>query len=79
MLNTIAKYLGYKTPIAIKWNIASIINPTKNAALITMQLQNGTISRKRAIQRSNPDYTDEEVEEELKAINEERALQNPLF
>jgi hypothetical protein len=79
MLNTIAKYLGYKTPIAIKWNIASIINPTKNAALITMQLQNGTISRKKAIQRSNPDYTDEEVEEELKAINEERALQNPLF
>lgn len=79
MLNTIAKYVGEETPIAIKWNIASIINPSKNQALITQQLSNGTISRKQAIKRSNPDYTDKEVEEELKKIEQERAMSQPLF
>ena len=79
MLNSIAKYLGYQTPVTIKWNVAAIINPNRNQDLITKMLANGTISRKKAIQRSNPDYTDEEVEEELKKIEEERGLDNPLF
>ena len=74
MLNTIAKFIGYETPVEIKWSVASIINPTKNQDLITRQLANGTISRKTAVKRSNPDYTDEEIEEELKAIEEERGL-----
>ena len=79
MLNTIAVYAREKTPVAIKWNLSSIINPSKNQALIGQQLQNGTISRKEAIKRSNPDYTDNEVEEELKRIEEERASNQPLF
>jgi len=74
MLNSIAKYLDYKTPITIKWDLTSIMNPTKNQTLIGMMLQNGTISRKKAIQQSHPDYTDEEVEEELKEIESERGL-----
>ena len=44
-----------------------------------MQLQNGTISREEAVKRSNPDYTEEEVKEELKRIEEERASNQPLF
>jgi hypothetical protein len=74
MLDTIAKFVGEETPIAIKWNIASIINPTKNQTLIGMQLQNGTISRREAIKRSNPDYTEDEIDEELARIQEERGL-----
>jgi hypothetical protein len=82
MLNDIVAYSGLEpkdkdgniVKFAIKWNIASIINPTKNQTLIGMQLQNGTISRKEAIKRSNPDYTEQEIEEELKAIQEERGL-----
>ena len=79
MLNTIAVYAGEKTPVAIKWNLSSIINPSKNQALIGQQLQNGTISRKEAVKRSNPDYTENEVEEELKKIESERAMNQPLF
>lgn len=79
MLNTIAIYAGEKTPVAIKWNLSSIINPSKNQALIGQQLQNGTISRKEAIKRSNPDYTDAEVDEEFNKIEKERALSNPIF
>ena len=82
MLNDIVAYSGLEpknengNPVkfAIKWSIASIINPTKNQDLITKQLANGTISRKEAIKRSNPDYTDAEVEEQLKVIEEERGL-----
>ena len=74
MLNSIAKFLDYKTPLEIKWSVAAIINPMKNQELISKQLTDGTISRKEAIKRSNPDFTSDEVEEQLKIIQEERGL-----
>lgn len=81
MLNTIAKYAGEEVKVAVKWNLSAIINPIKNEELITRKLENGTISRKEAIKRSNPDYTDAEVEEQLKVIQDERGLEeaNAVF
>ena len=49
----------------------SILNPTKNSQLIQTQLANGTISKRTAIKRENPDYTDKEIDEELERINNE--------
>lgn len=71
LLNQIASLVGATTPVFIRWSMSNILNPLKNSQLISQQLQNGTISRKTAIKRENPDYTDKEIEEELALIEQE--------
>ena len=71
-INQVATLSGATTPVFIRWSMQSILNPLKNSQLIQQQLQNGTISRKTAIKRENPDYTENEINEELERINVEQ-------
>ena len=71
-INQIATLSGADTPVFIRWSMQSILNPTKNSQLIQTQLANGTISKRTAIKRENPDYTEKEIEEELERINNEQ-------
>lgn len=71
LINQIASLIGVVTPVFIRWSMQSILNPLRNSQLISQQLQNGTISRKTAIKRENPDYTDKEIEEEIALIEQE--------
>ena len=68
-INQVAKLSGAITPVFIRWSMQSILNPLKNSQLIQSQLANGTISKRTAIKRENPDYTDKEIDEELERIN----------
>ena len=71
-LECVGYILDIPQPIAVRWSMASILNPTKNADLVTKLLQNGLISRKEAIRRANPDLTDNEVDEMIKDIDSEQ-------
>lgn len=71
LLNQIALLVGTATPVFIRWSMQNVLNPLKNSQLIAQQLANGTISRKTAIKRENPDYTDKEIDEELALIEQE--------
>jgi hypothetical protein len=71
-LECVGYILGIPQPIAVRWSMASILNPTKNADLVTKLLTNGLISRKEAIRRANPDLTDNEVDEMIKQIDSEQ-------
>lgn len=71
-INQIATLCGADTPVFIRWSMQSILNPTKNSQLIQTQLANGTISKRTAIKRENPDYTEKEIDEELERINNEQ-------
>ena len=71
-LECVGYILGIPQPIAVRWSMASILNPTKNADLVTKLLTNGLISRKEAIRRANPDLTDNEVDEMIKQIDYEQ-------
>ena len=71
-LECVGDILDIPSPIAIRWSMASILNPTKNADLVTKLLTNGLISRKEAIRRANPDLTDNEVDEMMKQIDSEQ-------
>ena len=75
-LECVGLLLKVPTPISIRWSMASIINPTKNADLIIKELQNGLISRKEAIKRVNPDLNDTEIEELYKSVQNEVAAQD---
>ena len=70
-LECIGNVLGIESPIAIRWSMASIINPTKNANLVKTLFESGFISRKEAIKRVNPDLNDNEIEEMINAIDSE--------
>ena len=73
MLQTILGALGFEdTTASIRWSMASILNPSKNADLVIKLLQAGLISRKEAIQRANPDMSEAEVEQMAKDINQEQ-------
>lgn len=71
-INQVALLSGAVTPVFIRWSMQSILNPLKNSQLVQTQLANGTISRRTAIKRENPDYTEAEIEEELERINSEQ-------
>ena len=71
-LECVGALLGIESPIAIRWDMASILNPTKNADLVVKLLTNGLISRKEAIRRANPNLNDNEVNEMMKEIDSER-------
>ena len=70
-IECIGMLLGLEAPISIRWSIASIINPTKNAMLVKQLLEAGLISRKEAIKRTNPDLSEAEIEEMFNEINKE--------
>lgn len=72
MLKLIARLYNVNDNVFIRWSLSSILNPTKNNALISTQLQNGTISHEEAVKRANPDYTSKELQEELKRINADK-------
>ena len=71
-LECVGQLLGIESPIAIRWDMASILNPTKNADLVVKLLTNGLISRKEAIRRANPNLNDNEVNEMIKQIDSEQ-------
>ena len=73
MLSTILFALGFEdTTASIRWSMAAILNPSKNADLVIKLLQAGLISRKEAIQRANPDMSEAEVNQMAKDINQEQ-------
>jgi len=76
LLEAVVDLLDLPMPVAIRWSMASILNPTKNIDLIIKQLQSGLISRKEAIRRANPDLTDNEVEQIYKAVQSEVQAQD---
>jgi hypothetical protein len=73
-LECVGQLLGVESPIAIRWDMASILNPTKNADLVVKLLTNGLISRKEAIRRANPNLNDNEVDEMIKQIDSEKDM-----
>ena len=70
-LECVGTLLQVATPIAIRWSLAQIINPTKNAQLVKQLFESGLISRKEAIKRTNPDLTSNEIDEMIKDIDNE--------
>ena len=70
-LECVGGLLQVATPIAIRWSLAQIINPTKNAQLVKQLFESGLISRKEAIKRTNPDLTSNEIDEMIKDIDNE--------
>ena len=76
LLETVVQAIGLSKPVAIRWSMSAILNPTKNTDLVAKQLEKGLISRKRAIKAINPDLTDSEVEQMLKEINGEMQQMN---
>lgn len=77
MLECVARLYKIETPVGIRWSMASIMNPTKNASLVTSLFNAGLISRKEAVKRTNPDLNETEIEELLNDIEEERKA-NPI-
>lgn len=75
MLTCIAKLYGIETPVAIKWSMASILNPTKNASLVIQKFNNGLITRKRAYQELNPDLSDDELNEQVAELEKETKIE----
>lgn len=71
LLGCVCELLDIPQPVAIRWSMAAILNPTKNTELVSKQLERGLISRKEALKRLNPDYTDNEIEQLLNEINNE--------
>ena len=79
MLSTILYALGFEdTTASIRWSMASILNPSKNADLVIKLLQAGLISRKEAIQRANPDMSEAEVEQMAQQIAKDQKEQQAL-
>lgn len=75
-LNQVGVLCGANSEVSIKWSMMTILNPLRNSQLIQTQLSNGTISRKTAIKRENPEYTDKDIEEELALIEQEQKARN---
>lgn len=75
MLTAIANTLGLNYKVSIRWSMASILNPTKNTALVTQQLSAGLISRKEAIRRINPDLNEKEISDLYNEIMAERGAE----
>ena len=71
-LECVCILLGIKTPAAIMWDMASILNPTRNTDLVIKKLQAGLISRKKAIAQANPEMTPSEIEEMITQIDAEK-------
>ena len=75
MLTDIATTFGFSYEVSIRWSMASILNPTKNTALVTQQLAAGLISRKEALRRVNPDLNSKEIEDLYSEIMAERGAE----
>ena len=73
-LECVCILLGINTPAAIMWDMASILNPTRNTDLVIKKLQAGLISRKKAIAQANPEMTPSEIEEMITQIDAEKDL-----
>ena len=76
LLECIVEALGLPKPVAIRWSMSSILNPSKNTTLVIQQLSSGLISRKEAIRRVNPDLTEAEVEQLYQDILKEQQAQD---
>ena len=76
LLELVVEILGLEKPVAIRWSMASILNPTKNTDLVIKQLTNGLISRKEAIKRCNPDLTENEVNQIYTEVQQEIQAQD---
>ena len=76
LLSDVAITFNFGNRVAIRWSMSSILNPSKNTALVIQQLTNGLIPRKEAIRRVNPDLTDAEVEQLYNEILKEQQAQD---
>lgn len=58
----------------IEWPPSGIANPQVATTVFTTQVMNGLLSKYTAIHKLNPEWTDEEVKEELERIDSESAF-----
>jgi len=77
LLACLCALYGLKTPVTIRWSMASILNPTKNTMVVSQQLSSGLISRKEAIKRLNPDLSETELEDLYNQIMEDMHQETP--
>lgn len=69
------KGLNYKVvDCFVEWPKNGLGNPQVATEVIASQVMNGFLSKKTAIARLNPNWSDEEVEEELKRISQEEVF-----
>ena len=77
LLACLCALYGLKTPVTIRWSMASILNPTKNTMVVSQQLTSGLISRKEALKRLNPDLSESELEDLYNQIMEDMHQETP--
>jgi hypothetical protein len=72
ILKLVTLYHGYADTVVLRWSSAGLTNRFTNAEIITMGLNAGFISRRKAIQLFNFDDDEAQVQEEYEAIMKER-------
>ena len=76
MLACLCALYGLKQPVKIRWSMATILNPTKNALRITGLYNAQLISKKQALRELYPDLNENELKQIYNEIKEERSY-NP--
>lgn len=71
ILNEVRKYKGLPDKVALRWSYAGMENPYINAETLAIAVQNGFISKWKAIQRFNYDDNDVQLAQEYKRIQED--------
>lgn len=76
LLACLSALYGLPQPVKIRWSMASIINPTKNAARIQGLYAAGLISKKQALRELYPDLMESEINDLYAEIQKETSY-NP--
>ena len=78
MMKTILKFYGYVDTVNVQFTKAGSSNQSVVTQNVNTQIGNGTISRYEAIKSQNPNWTEAQVEEEMRQIDEERASESAV-
>ena len=78
MMKTILKFYGYVDNVNVQFTKAGSSNQSVVTQNVNTQIGNGTISRYEAIKSQNPNWTEAQVEEEMRQIDEERASESAV-
>lgn len=73
MMKTILKFYGFVDNVNIQFTKAGSSNQSVVTQNVNTQIGNGTISRYEAIKSQNPNWTEAQVEEEMRQIDMEQA------
>ncbi len=76
MLACLCALYGLEKPVKIRWSMASIINPSKNALRVTQLYNAQLISKKQALRELYPDLNENELNQIYNEIKEETSY-NP--